>query len=87
MAVSLVGENDWVESARVALNAVGPHPFRSRQAEAALTGSSLDEAAIEAASNAAAAECEPFTDPIASADYRRRMVGVFVKRALTQAAA
>lgn len=87
VAVSLVTENGRVRSARVALNAVGPHPFRARKAEAALTGSSLDAAAIEAASTAASAECEPFTDPIASADYRRKMVAVFVQRALTQVAA
>jgi CO/xanthine dehydrogenase FAD-binding subunit len=87
VAVSLVSENGRVKSARVALNAVGPHPFRSRQAEAVLIGSSLDAAVIKVASSAASAECEPFTDPIASADYRRKMVGVFVQRALTQVAA
>jgi CO/xanthine dehydrogenase FAD-binding subunit len=87
VAVRLVAKEGRVKEVRVALNAVGPHPFRARQAEAALTGSSLDAAAIEAAASAAAAECEPFTDPIASADYRRRMAGVYVQRALEQAAA
>lgn len=86
VAVSLVNENGRAKSARVALNAVGPHPFRSSQAEAILTGSVLDSAVIQSASSAAAVECEPFTDPIASADYRRKMAGVFVQRALTQAA-
>jgi carbon-monoxide dehydrogenase medium subunit len=87
VAVRLVTEHGRAREVRVALNAVGPHPFRAHQAEAALTGSLLDTAAIEAASRAAAAECEPFTDPIASADYRRKMAGVFVQRALVQAAA
>jgi carbon-monoxide dehydrogenase medium subunit len=87
VAVSLVTENGRVRSARVALNAVGPHPFRALQAEAALIDSLLNAATIKAASSAAAAECEPFTDPIASADYRRKMTGVFVQRALTQVAA
>ena len=87
VAVNLVTENNRIRSARVALNAVGPHPFRSHQAEAALTGSIIGKAAIEAAARAAASECEPFTDPIASADYRRRMTGVFVQRALVQATA
>jgi CO/xanthine dehydrogenase FAD-binding subunit len=32
-------------------------------------------------------ECEPFTDPIASEWYRRKMTGVIVKRALAQALA
>jgi CO/xanthine dehydrogenase FAD-binding subunit len=87
VAVHVVNENDRGRAVRVALNAVGPHPFRARQAEAALTGSSLDTAAIEAAARAAADECKPFTDPIASADYRRKMTGVFVQRALAQAIA
>jgi carbon-monoxide dehydrogenase medium subunit len=87
VAVHLVTENGRTRDVRVALNAVGPHPLRARQAEATLTGFSLDTAAIAAASSAAAAECEPFTDPIASADYRRRMTGVFVQRALAQVAA
>jgi len=87
VAVHLVAENGRTRDARVALNAVGPHPLRARQAEMALTGFSLDTAAIAAASRAAAAECEPYTDPIASAEYRRRMTGVFVQRALAQVAA
>ena len=87
VAVHLVTKNGRTHDVRVALNAVGPHPLRARQAETALAGFSLDTAAIAAASSAAAAECEPFTDPIASADYRRRMAGVFVQRALAQVAA
>ena len=82
VAVRLVAEQGRVKDVRVALNAVGPHPFRARQAEAALLGSKLGPDAFAAAARAAAAECEPFTDPIASADYRRQMAGVFVQRAL-----
>ena len=33
---------------------------------------------------AAAEECEPFTAPIASEWYRRKMVDVYVRRALAQ---
>jgi len=56
-------------------------------AEAAIKGKALNAATIEEASKAAAAECEPFTDPIATEWYRRKMTGVFVERALTQALA
>jgi len=87
VAVRLVANDGKADDVRVALNAVGPHPFRARQAEAALRGVALQAENIAVASNTAAAECEPFTDPIASADYRRRMVGVFVQRALAQAVA
>jgi CO/xanthine dehydrogenase FAD-binding subunit len=53
-------------------------------AEGAIRGKALTADAIEEASKAAAAECEPFTDPIASEWYRRKMAGVFVQRALAQ---
>jgi CO/xanthine dehydrogenase FAD-binding subunit len=86
VAVHVVKENGRVREARVALNGVGPHPIRARNAEAAILGSPLDAAAIVAASDAAAQECEPFTDPVSSDWYRRKMTGVFVRRALTQVA-
>jgi len=87
VAVRLVAKNGHVKDVRIALNAVGPHPFRARQAETVLQGTALQAEIFAVASKAAAAECEPFTDPIASADYRRKMAGVFVQRALTQVAA
>jgi CO/xanthine dehydrogenase FAD-binding subunit len=86
VAVRIVKENGRVREARISLNGVGPHPKRARNAEAAVIGSALDAAAIAAAGNAAAQECEPFTDPIASEWYRRKMTGVFVRRALIQVA-
>jgi CO/xanthine dehydrogenase FAD-binding subunit len=75
-----------VETARLALNAVGPHPIRAKTAEAVLVGSSLDADTIAASATAAAEECEPFSDSLASEWYRRKMVGVYVSRALTQLA-
>jgi CO/xanthine dehydrogenase FAD-binding subunit len=71
-----------VAEACIALNAVGPHPIRARRAEAALIGAPFGQASIEAVAKEAAAECEPFTDPIATEWYRRKMVDVFVRRAL-----
>ena len=86
VAAHIVWNGAQVETAQLALNAVGPHPFRARGAEAALVGSSLNAEAIAASAAAAAEECEPFTDPIASEWYRRKMVGVQVSRALTHLA-
>jgi CO/xanthine dehydrogenase FAD-binding subunit len=82
--VSLAGKK--VKDARLALNAVGPHPIRAAGAERALIGAAFDEAAIAEAAQAAAEECEPFTDSIATEWYRRKMVNVYVRRALTQLA-
>jgi carbon-monoxide dehydrogenase medium subunit len=75
-----------VTGARIALGAAGPHPVRIARAEAAVTGSTLDDAAIEAAATAATEDCDPTTDAVASDWYRRRMVGVLVRRALTELA-
>jgi CO/xanthine dehydrogenase FAD-binding subunit len=86
VAAHVVLNGEKVKSARVGLNAVGPHPMRAPKAEAALVGSALDAEAIAAAAAAATEECEPFDDPIASEWYRRKMVGVYVRRVLTQLA-
>jgi aerobic carbon-monoxide dehydrogenase medium subunit len=71
-----------VAETRIALGAAGPHPLRAHQAEAALVGRPLDAASIAAAAAAAQAECDPPTDALATDWYRRKMVGVYVGRAL-----
>jgi CO/xanthine dehydrogenase FAD-binding subunit len=84
IAVRLAWGSGRISAARIALGAVGPHAIRARRAEAALIGASLEPDAIAAAAALASEECEPFTDAIATDWYRRRMVGVFVGRALEQ---
>lgn len=86
VAAHVVMDGDRVKDARLALNAVGPHPIRARRAEAALIGSTLDDKAIAGAAGAAAEECEPFTDAIATEWYRRKMVSVQVRHALAHIA-
>jgi len=86
VAVRLAWAGDQVADARIARGAAGPHPVPARQAEHLLVGTRLDADAIAAAGAAAARGCEPFTDGIATDWYRRRMVGVFVGRALEQLA-
>jgi CO/xanthine dehydrogenase FAD-binding subunit len=51
-----------------------------------LVGATFGPAAIHAAAEAAAQECQPFTDAVASEWYRRKMVAVYVRRALEQIA-
>ena len=84
VAARLEWRDGLVADARIALGAVGPHPIRAREAERRLVGTGLDAEAIAAASDAAAEGCEPFTDGIATEWYRRRMVRLFVGRALEQ---
>ena len=87
VAVALTREQGRVREARIALGAAGPYPIRATDAEAALASSPLDPATIDRAAEAAARESRPFTDAIATEWYRRRMVGVFVGRALARSAA
>lgn len=84
VAVQLEWADGQVAAARIALGAVGPHPIRARQAERLVVGTTLAPDAIAAAAEAAMGECEPFTDAIATDWYRRRMTGLFVRRALEQ---
>ena len=86
VAAQVVRDGEIVQEARIALNGAGPHPIRATGAEATLAGSVLNAETIAATAAAAAEECEPLTDAIASAWYRRKMVSVYVKRALTQLA-
>jgi CO/xanthine dehydrogenase FAD-binding subunit len=69
---------------RIALGAVAPTPIRVGQAEAVLAGKKATAALINEAAEAAANQCRPIDDHRASMEYRRDMVYVMTKRALTQ---
>lgn len=77
--------NGGGREARIALGGVGPVPFRATEAEKLLHENKLSDELIEAAAAAAAAMADPLSDAHASADYRRKMVRVFVTRAIKQA--
>lgn len=87
VAVHGTFDGGTVNTARIALGAAGPHPLRMGRAEAAIIGTGLDEEAVSAAATLAAEDADPDDDAVASAWYRRRMVGVFVRRALQDLAA
>ena len=84
VAAHITREGELVREARLALNAVGPHPFRATQAETSLIGSKLDDQSIAQAALLAQEQAEPFTDAIASEWYRRKMTEVLVRRTLAE---
>ncbi len=72
-----------VIAARIALGSVAPTIIRAPEAEAALIGRPLDYDAIQRAAGLAAAATRPIDDLRGSALYRRMMVEVYTRRALT----
>lgn len=83
LAVLLVLDGDVIKDARVCLGAVGPTAFRATETEKVLLGNSLNDDVIIQASQTAASEAKPITDVRSSADFRRQMINVYMKRALT----
>jgi carbon-monoxide dehydrogenase medium subunit len=81
------GDEDSVADARIALGAVAPTPIRCKKAEDILKGGKVDEKRIEEAGQSAADASKPIDDHRASAEYRKMMVDVLVKRAIRQALA
>jgi carbon-monoxide dehydrogenase medium subunit len=75
-------ENDLCEDASLVLGAVAPTPVKVHRAEELLKGKRLSEGVIKEASEMAAQSCRPITDVRSSADYRKKIVAVLVRRAL-----
>ncbi len=80
VALELDGDG-VVTAARVALAAVAPKVIRAEAAEAALVGSRLEDAALDAAGVAASAAADPIDDKRGTAVYRKRISGVLTRRA------
>jgi len=85
VAVSITMDGDVCRDVRIALTNVSPVPMRAKGAEAALSGNRVDEAVLEAAGQAAAAECDPSADLRGSVEYKRDVTRVLLKRAARRA--
>ena len=81
-----VFESGRVEACAIALGAVAPVIIRSAGAESVIAGKhieELDDAALSRAGTLASEDAKPISDVRASAGYRREMVEVMVRRALS----
>jgi carbon-monoxide dehydrogenase medium subunit len=76
------------ESARVAVGGLLPRATKATSVESALAGQRLSPETIETAAGKVAGDLgsDVLGDIYASAEYRRSMAAVFVKRAITTAA-
>ncbi len=78
-------ENGTFRSARIALAAVAPTPLLAREAGDWLAGKPVNAESIRTAAEMAQAAAQPITDMRGTADYRRHLCGVLVRRALEAA--
>ena len=84
-AVQLRMSGGVVGEVRIALTNVGPTPLKATQAEAALRGKKLDDAAIANAARLAMSICAPVTDQRGDEEYKTAMAGEMTVRALQTA--
>jgi CO/xanthine dehydrogenase FAD-binding subunit len=72
-------------AARVALGAVAPTVLLVKACADALTGTKLDEAALDKLAAAASAACRPIDDKRGTKEYRIKVAGVLARRTAQQA--
>ncbi|MEN8198230.1 MAG: xanthine dehydrogenase family protein subunit M, partial [Pseudomonadota bacterium] len=84
-AVILTMSGDNCTSASVALTNVAATPLHAAAAANALVGGALDTAAIDKAAAEAMAIADPASDGRGPADFRTRVAGVMVRRAIEAA--
>jgi aerobic carbon-monoxide dehydrogenase medium subunit len=70
---------------RIGLGGVSAVPIRATKAESLCNNAVLSDELMREAGEIAASEAEPMTDPHGSADYRTKMVKLFVRRAMAAA--
>jgi xanthine dehydrogenase small subunit len=83
LAAYLPQSGGRVAGARIALGSMAPIAMRAKAAERALEGRPLDASAISAAAAVAGEGTAPSDNSLASAWYRREVVGVHLRRLLS----
>ena len=79
-----VAPNGTVEHARIVLGAIASHPVEATDAEKILIGQKLTREVIDAAAEAAYKPAKPMDNADASYAWRKKMVRVYVQRALAE---
>jgi len=83
-AVTISVTDGIIRSASLGLGGVGPTAVRAREAETVLVGHEPSRRLFDEAGAIAAANVEPLEDIHGSADYRKDLVRVMVRKALDQ---
>lgn len=85
VAITVQARNGTCEDVRLGLNSVASRIVRAKKAEAVLRGNPIDDSTLRKMGEVAATECDPMDDNRGSAEYKREMVKVLVRRAAQEA--
>jgi carbon-monoxide dehydrogenase medium subunit len=85
VAVQVETANGTIGRAGIALTGVGSKNIQATEAERALAGAEPTEDVFAEAGRLAAAACDPVSDVRGSAEYKRHIVEVYVRRGLARA--
>jgi carbon-monoxide dehydrogenase medium subunit len=85
VAITLKANHGTCEDVRLGLNSVGPVIIRAKKAEEVLRGKPITDAILREMGEVAATEADPVDDNRGSAEYKREMVRVLVRRAAKEA--
>jgi carbon-monoxide dehydrogenase medium subunit len=85
VSITLKLGNGICENARIVVSNAASVPLRAREAEKRLIGEVVNKQLLAEAGEAASAESDPPSDVHGSAEYRKEMLKVFVRRAAIKA--
>lgn len=85
VAVNLTMDGDVCTDVRLAMGCVAAVPVRLKQAEALLKGLQINDESMKQVMETVSAEITPIDDQRSTAEYRKQVSGVMVKRAIEQA--
>ncbi len=81
VSITLKPGDGVCENARITLGSAASVPLRAKKAEELLIGKAIDDALLAEASEVASTEADPPADVHGTAEYRKEMIKVFVRRA------
>ena len=85
VAVYIERDGENLREVRIALGSVAPTPIRAPSVENKIRDKKMSEELVEEAAAACVEVVKPIDDVRGTAEYRRDMVGVLVKRAMREA--
>ncbi|MGD9295165.1 MAG: xanthine dehydrogenase family protein subunit M [Roseobacter sp.] len=77
----VLGDGGAIESARIALGAVGPKVVLAEKAAKEIVGTRLEDSALAAMAAACSAASSPIDDKRGTVDFRKQVAGVLARRA------